>query len=127
MASRLRPTMQETLDQFLGARCSLTSTQISAMMLRKQVERGDISPHEAVVSRGNKSPGSYYRVLDQARSNVTQSIYTILLASRLGVTSLDDFQRLLLLISKIPSQPGSGELEDVTSLVDALVKRLVML
>jgi len=119
--------MQETLDEFLGARCSLTSTQITTMMLRKQVERGDITPHEAVVSRGNSSPGSYYRVLDQARSNVTQSIYTIVLASRLGVTSLEDFQRLLLLISKIPSQAGSGELEDVTSLVDALVKRLVML
>jgi hypothetical protein len=119
--------MQSTLDQFLEARCSLTSTQIEAIALRKQLERGEISPREVMGVRGDKSPGSYYRVISQARSNITQSIYTLLLASRLGVTSLEDFQRLLVLMAKMPSQPSSLELQDVTSVVDALVKKLVML
>jgi len=119
--------MQSTLDQFLEARCSLTSTQVEAIGLRKQLERGEISPREVMGVRGDKSPGSYYRVISQARSNITQSIYTLLLASRLGVTSLEDFQRLLVLMAKVPSQPGSAELADVTSVVDALVKKLVML
>jgi len=119
--------MQETLDRFLEARSSLTRTQITAVTLRKQVERGDISRAEALATRGKGSAGSYYRVVDQARANVTESIYTILLASRLGVTPLEDFQRLLLLMSKMPSQPSSEELADVMSLVEALVKRLVML
>ena len=119
--------MQSTLDQFLQARSSLTSTQIAVMSLRKQVERGDISTREAFESRGNKSAGSYYRVTAQARANITQSIYTILLASRVGVTSLEDLQRLLLLMAKIPPEPSSAELADVTSVVEVLVKRLVML
>jgi hypothetical protein len=119
--------MQSTLDQFLEARCSLTSTQIEAVSLRKLLERGEISSKQVMETRGDKSPGSFYRVISQARSNVTQSIYTILLASRLGVTSLEDLQRLLVLVSKMPSEPSSEELRDVTSLIDALVKRLVML
>jgi hypothetical protein len=119
--------MQSTLDQFLEARCSLTKTQIEAAKLRKQVERGDMTAQEALARRGDTTAGAFYRVVTQAKANVTQSIYTILLASRLGITSLEDFQRLLLLVSKIPSEPSSQELEDVMSLVDALVKRLVML
>ena len=119
--------MESTLDQFLESRCSLTSAQITAVKLRKQVERGDMSPREAVVSRANKSAGSYYRVLSQAKANITQSIFTILLASRLDITSPDDFQRLLTLVSKLPSEPAPRELEKVNSLVEALVKRLVML
>jgi hypothetical protein len=119
--------MEFTFDQFLESHCSLTSAQITAVKLRKQVERGDMSPREAVVSRGKKSAGSYYRVLSQAKANVTQSVFTILLASRLGITSLDDFQRLLTLVSKLPSEPAPPELEDVNALVEALVKRLVML
>jgi hypothetical protein len=119
--------MESALDAFLEEHSSLTRTQIEAMALKNRVRIGEFSTKEAISKRGESSMGSYYRVLSQAKSNVTRSIYTLLLASRIGVTSLEDLQRLLLLVSKIPAESSSTDLADVISLVEALVKKLVIL
>ena len=105
----------------------MTSTQIRAASLKKQVERGEISVKGVLETRGETSAGSYYRVLTQAKLNVTKSIYTVLLASRLGILSLEDLQRLIVLVSRVPSEPSSTDLGDVIPLIEALIKRLVML
>ena len=56
--------------------------------------------------RGSRStisgvtPGAYYRVLSQARSNIDQALYTVLLCSRIGVIQMEDLRRLLDLVAR---------------------------
>jgi len=71
--------------------------------------------------------GAYYRVLIQAKSNVEEAIYTLLLADRLELLRTDDFRRLLELISKTPRSLDEAESSGVISLVDPLVRKIVML
>jgi hypothetical protein len=119
--------MQSTLDEFLQARSSVTSTQLSTILLKRGVDMREISLKDVMDSRRGMSMGSYYRILSQGKSNIVKSLYTLLLAARLGVLSLDDFQRLVNLVSKLPQDASSTDVADVVPLVDALVRRIVIL
>jgi hypothetical protein len=97
--------------------------------LQKKVEKNEISASKAASMRRPKgvTPGAYYRVLRQAKSNVEEAIYTLLLADRVGLLQAEDFRRLLELISKTPRSLDEAEASEVVSVVDALVRRIVML
>lgn len=73
------------------------------------------------------SPGAYYRVLSQAKNNIDQALYTVLFCTRIGVIQMEELRRLLDLISKAPPDVANADATQVMSLVDALVKRIVML
>jgi hypothetical protein len=93
------------------------------------VEKHEISPTKAASMRQPKpvTPGAFNRVLTQAKSNVEAAIYTLLLSERLGLVRPEDFRRLLELISKTPGTLDEVESSEVISLVDALVRKIVML
>ena|SRR5580658_5515707 len=120
--------MSSQLDDFLGAHSSLTRRQIECLSLQLSVQnraedepKGE-SPHKI----SGVSEGSHYRVLSQAKNNVDQALYTLLLCSRMGIIQMEDFNRLLKLMNKAPSEvPESSE--QVMLLVEALVKKIVML
>jgi hypothetical protein len=93
------------------------------------VENHEISPTTAASMRQPKAvtPGAFNRVLIQAKSNVESAIYTLLLSERMGLVRPEDFRRLLELISKTPGTLDEIESREVISLVDALVRKIVML
>lgn len=120
--------MPSTLDDFLGTHSGLTKRQIEVLtrhvLHRNTLEDGSRieKPHELE----GVAEGSYYRVLGQARTNVNQALYTLLLSSRMGIIQQEDLRRLLALMSRAPADVP-GDPTDVISLIDALVKKIVML
>ena len=121
--------MTTQLDGFLAARSSLTKKQIARLPLQVSLQRGgnEGEKGESRSTMSGVSQGAYYRVLSQARSNINQALYTVLLCSRIGVIQMEDLRRLLDLMSKAPSEVAEGDVEQLSALVAALVKRIVML
>ncbi|MGA2663951.1 MAG: hypothetical protein ABSF83_03320 [Nitrososphaerales archaeon] len=122
--------MTTQLDEFLGSRSSLTQTQIQRLMVQVSSQNpgkiGDESEESAAEISG-VTQGAYYRVLSQAENNINQALYTLLLCSRLGVLKMDDLKRLLELVGKVPAEIPDSEAAQVTTLVEALVRKIVML
>jgi hypothetical protein len=120
--------MASELDDFLGRRCSLTKRQIECLSL--QISRESQVKNDSREQRPHEqfgvSEGAYYRVLSQAKNNVDQAVYTILLCSRMGIIQGEDLKRLVNLMGKAPSELPEAQRE-VISLVDALVRKIVML
>lgn len=122
-------SMTSQLDDFLGGNSSLTRTQIRRLMVQLSLQNpGEIGPEGENGSEiTGVTPGAYYRVLSQAKNNVNQALYTLLLCTRIGVIRMDDLRRLLDLIAKVPPDVADVEANQVISLVDALVRKIVML
>lgn len=123
---------ESLIDQYLAEQSGLTVVQIETLKLHKLVISGEITAKNAASSRSSDGKkgvpaGAYYRVLRQATRNVEQAVYTILLADRLGLLKLDDFRRLLDLISKSRRELDDSDAQQVISLLQALVNRIVML
>jgi hypothetical protein len=121
--------MPSDLDEFLAARSSLTRKQIERLTLHISLQRGgvSVSQGESAPKMSGVTPGAYYRVLSQARQNVNQALYTVLLSSRMGVLQMDDLRRLLDMMAKAPSEVSEQDAAQLKALVDALVTRIVML
>jgi len=120
--------MASELDDFLGRRCSLTKRQIECLSL--QISRGNHLKNDGKEQRPHEligvSEGAYYRVLGQAKKNVDQALYTMLLCSRMGIIQGEDLKRLVSLMAKAPSELPEAQRE-VISLVEVLVRKIVML
>ena len=78
--------MTSQLDDFLGSRSALTRRQIERLVLQISLQKGGNEglEGESGSTLSGVSPGAYYRVLSQARSNIDQALYTVLLCSRMG-------------------------------------------
>ena len=122
-------SMSSQLDDFLGANSSLTSVQVERLKLEVSLESSGVLEAEGEnrASISGVTPGAYYRVLSQARNNINQSLYTLLFCTRLGIVKMDNIRRLLDLIAKVPPDVADVEANEVISLVDALVRKIVML
>jgi hypothetical protein len=118
--------MSSQLDEFLATRASLTNRQIERLLLQISLQNAT-SESESGAKISGVSKGAYYRVLGQAKSNIVESLYTVLLCSRMGVLRMDDLRRLLDMISRVPTDVADVESQQVEQLVEALVKRIVML
>jgi len=121
-------SMVSELDSHLALRSSLTKKQIERLSLQISAEKRHGStiksqPKHLIVG---VSEGAYYRVVDQAKKNVDEALYTLLLCSRMGVIRTEDLTRLLRLVIRAPEEPSENT-EEVVSLVDALVRKIVMI
>jgi len=124
--------MSSELQDELSRNCSLTKTQIQTIVLHKSVRKGDLSIKDALKRRARDGRdavtlGAYYRVLEQARSNVRESVYTLLLCSWLNLLKSGDLEKLMQIVSKTPLEMDQETSEQVASLIEALVKQIVML
>ena len=119
--------MISLLDRSLAERSGLTSAQVDVMLLEKRVRNGELNAKTAAAQRESRpvTMGAYHRVLAQARSNVAEAIYTLLLCERVDVVRGGDLIRLLDMIGKSTQDKAGGESEDLVSLIDSLVTRLV--
>jgi len=112
----------------IGERSSLTRVQIETLILRMAVSRGEISLKEALTKRKGVaiSPGTYYRVLGQAKMNLRRALFGVLVGVQLGLIRKEELERFFSAASRIPAEINGKE-ADVMQLLDALVERLVML
>ena len=120
--------MVDELVAGLTSRSSLTRVQVETIALRKRVMVGQLKLVEAAGLRGGGPVrvGSFYRVLDQARSNVQRSIFSVLLAVRLGVLKPEELTRLFSLVSQ-PAEVDRDTASQVMGVLNPLIRRLVML
>ena len=72
------------------------------------------------------SPGTHYRILNQARKNIKKSLITVGIAAQLGLLKAEDIQRIVSAISTIPLQVDSDKLPEIVALVSALADRVVI-
>jgi hypothetical protein len=121
--------MSTQLDDFLGSNSSLTRTQIRRLEIQISLQNpGSLVPEGQKASTiSGVSPGAYYRVLSQAKNNIDQALYTILFCARIGAIQMEDLRRLLDMIAKAPPDLAEAEANQVMSITDALVKKIVMI
>jgi hypothetical protein len=118
--------MSSQLDEFLARRSSLTKRQIELLLLQISLQNAP-SESESGAKIVGVTKGAYYRVLSQAKSNIDQALYTVLLCSRMGALRMEDLRRLLDMMGRVPTDVAEVESEQVQQLVEALLKRIVML
>ena len=121
--------MTTALHDYLASKSSLTGKQIERLTLQLSLQKPrDVSvPTERPHKTLGISEGAYYRTLDQGRQNVKEALYTVLLCARIGLIQSEDLRRLFDLMSKVPQDVSDAESNQVMSLVEALVGRIVML
>jgi hypothetical protein len=73
------------------------------------------------------SRGTHYRILSQAKKNVTKSLLTVAAAVQMGLLKPEDVQKLISTVSMIPSDIDPEKLPEVMGLVRVLADRIVML
>ena len=72
------------------------------------------------------SRGTHYRILAQARKNITQSLFTVATAVQMGLLRSEDVEKLISSVSMIPEDLDSEKLPEVVALVKVLADRIVM-
>ena len=123
-------SLVQILTEALRQKSTVTAVQFETLMLSRRVKRGELRVVEAAKSRKEDdgvSVGSYYRVLDQARSRLERSIFTLLLAVRTQTLDKDELIRLLTMVSEAPEQMGEANLQEFNDLLVALVRKMVVI
>ena len=108
---------------------SLTRVQIQTLVLRMAVSRRDMTLKEALSMRkgGGISPGTYYRILSQAKKNLRRALFGVLVGVQLGLIKEEELTRFFSAASRIPAEVDGVKASDVMQLLDVLVDKLVML
>lgn len=113
----------------IATRSSLTMVQVQTLMLSMAVSRGEMTPKEALARRKGVpiSPGTYYRILSQAKMNLKRALFGILLGVQLGLIRQEELERFFSTGARIPTEVDDVKASDVMQLLDVLVEKLVML
>ena len=106
---------------------SLTYKQVETILLSKRVKNHEITVREAGQMKPSHAvqPGSYYRILDQARKNLRETAFTLLLAARLQMLNMEDMSRLVSMVREAPEEMSEESLRQFMAVVEQLVRRLV--
>jgi len=72
------------------------------------------------------SRGTHYRILAQGRKNITESLFTVATAVRMGLVKSEDIEKLISAVSAIPAEVDPEKLPEVIALVKFLANRIVM-
>jgi hypothetical protein len=115
--------------ELIGNLSSLTRIQVETLKMHRAVQKGEINMDIALKTRRKSgiSRGTHYRILTQAKRNVTQSLFTVATAVQLGLVKSEDVQKLISTVSMIPTDVDPEKLPEVIALVSVLADRIVML
>jgi hypothetical protein len=115
---------------------SLTPRQLESLTSYVRVVSGEIRLREAALmsSQGRKrgrpekplTIGSYYRTVSQARTNVKQSLVTVVIALWLGLVKVEDSRRLFELVGSGTRELSHEETERFLGLLETLLQRMVV-
>ena len=120
----------------LGDQSSLTPRQLESLMSYLHVAAGEIKLKEAasIASQGRRKGRpetpltivSYYRTVSQARSNVRQSLVTVVIALWLGVIKVEDVRRLFELVGGGGRELSDEEADRFVQLLEVLLSRMIV-
>ncbi len=107
---------------------SLTRIQVETLKIHHAVLKAEINMDVALKIRKNSgiSRGTHYRILSQAKKNVTRSLFTVATAVQMGLLKSDDVEKLISAVSMIPADVNPEKLPEVMALVKVLADRIVM-
>jgi hypothetical protein len=115
---------------------SITARQLEALSSYLRVASGEIKLREAAssVSQGKRksrerptlSIGSYSRTVSQARTNVRESLVTVVIVLWLGMIKAEDVRRLFDLVGGGARELSEEESERFLQLLDVLLRRIVV-
>jgi hypothetical protein len=115
---------------------SITPRQLEALASYLRVASGEIRLREAasLASQGRRKGkpekpltiGSYYRTVSQARTNVKESLMTVVIALWLGMIKVEDVRRLFELVGGGARELSDEEANRFLQLLDALLRRIVV-
>lgn len=107
---------------------SLTRIQVETLKIHRAVLKDEIKMDTALKMRKNASisRGTHYRILAQARKNITQSLFTVATAVQMGLLKSEDVEKLISSVSMIPADFDPEKLPEVIALVKVLADRIVM-
>ncbi len=108
---------------------TLTKAQLDTLVLSLMVKTGGITLDQALKGRDGKvvSKGAYYRILSQAKKNVESAVFTMVISLQMGVLRPSDLEKLFAVSSQLPADVNETQLTEIKSVVDALVRKMVML
>ena len=107
---------------------SLTRIQVETLKIHHAVLKAEINMDIALKMRKNSgiSRGTHYRILSQAKKNITRSLFTVATAVQMGLLKSDDVEKLISSVSMIPADINPEKLPEVIALVKVLADRIVM-
>jgi hypothetical protein len=107
---------------------SLTRIQVETLKIQHNVLRGEIKIDNALKIRKSSgiSRGTHYRILAQAKKNITRSLFTVAIAVQMGLVKSEDVQKLISSVSTIPLEVDPETLPQIIALVKVLADRIVM-
>jgi len=130
-----KQVLMTSLDRLVD-QSSITRRQLESLISYLRVSAGEIKLKDAASlasqgrTRGKQGKpltiGSYCRTVHQARTNIRESLVTVVIALLLGVTRVEDVRRLFELVGAGSHELTDEEAERFMRLLDVLLRRLVM-
>ena len=121
------------LDRLVD-RSSITPRQLESLASYMRVATGELKLKDAasLVSQGRTKGkpdrpltiGSYYRTVHQARTNLRESLVTVVLALWVGLIRVEDVRRLFELVGGGARELSDEEAERFLQLLDTLLGRI---
>ena len=124
-----------SLPERLVEESSLTSRQLESLIGYRRVASGEIRFRDAasIASSGKtkrtEKPltiGSYYRTLTQARTNIRQSLVTILIGMQLGVVQVEEVRKLFELVGVGARELSEYDQDRFIQVLGALLDRIIL-
>lgn len=110
---------QDPFLRLLAQHCSLTERQLEALLIEASEETGELKFSEKARLMGI-TKGSYARILSQALRNISQSLFTVILLSYVGLLN-DDKQRWFIELGEAVRE---GRIDDAILLLEEMQTRL---
>jgi hypothetical protein len=122
----------DSVPEAISDLSSLTRVQIETLKIHQALHKGEIKRDTALKIRRNVgdmgiSRGTHYRILAQAKKNVTKSLFTVATAVQMGLVKPEDVQKLISTMSMIPADVDQEKMPEVMALARVLADRIVML
>jgi hypothetical protein len=124
-----------SLPERLVKESSLTSRQLESLVSYMRVASGEIRFRDAASiassgrTKGVEKPltiGSYYRTLTQARTNIRESLVTVLIGMQLGVVKVEEVRKLFELIGAGARDLSEYDQDRFVQVLGALLDRIIL-
>ena len=124
-----------SLPERLVKDSSLTSRQLESLVSYMRVASGEIRFRDAASiassgrTKGVEKPltiGSYYRTLTQARTNIRESLVTVLIGMQLGVVKAEEVRKLFELIGTGARELSEYDQDRLIQVLGALLDRIIL-
>ena len=124
-----------SLFERLVRESSLTSRQLDSLASYMRVASGEIRFRDAASiassgrTKGVEKPltiGSYYRTLTQARTNIRESLVTVLIGLQIGVVKVEEVRKLFELVGAGARELSEYDQDRFIQVLGGLLDRMIL-